>query len=107
MAAFIYLEVPHGHPANPDASFQIFTQQRYQVERQLLGAKLTKVERQDLVDGRRVFRIHPDEQKRLMADNLGPFIIDTSGGAVERLRFTDVDPSEDQAVLETWKNTRS
>jgi hypothetical protein len=107
MTAFLYLEVPHGHPANPDASFSLFKQKRYQVERQLLGAKLIKVERQDLVDGRRIFRVHPDEQKRLMTDNQGPFIIDTTGGKVARLRFTDVDPSEDQAVLEPWKNTRS
>lgn len=66
-----------------------------------------RVERQDLVDGRRVFRIHPDEQALLMFDNLGRFVIDTTGGTVEKLRFEDDDPSEDQAIRHPWKNTRS
>jgi hypothetical protein len=104
---FIYMETPHGHPSNPDVSFGLFNEQRYQVERQLSAQKLIKLERQDLVDGRRVFRVHPDEQKRLMFDNQGYFVIDTTGGSIKRLRFTDADPSEGQAVLLPWKNTRS
>lgn len=85
----------------------MFKEQRYQVERQFLGATLVRVERQDLLDGRRVFRIHPDEQAKLMFDNLGPFVIDTTTGKVLRLRFTDDDPSEDLAIRNPWKNTRS
>ena len=66
-----------------------------------------KVERQDLVDGRRVYRVRDEEQNKLPVDNQGPFITDTSSQRIEKLRFTTTDPSEDQAILNTWKNTRS
>ena len=104
---FLYLEVAGGDPALLGDSFALFKTPRHLAEIQFLAHNLTRVERQDLVDGRRVYRVISGEQDRLPEDNLGPYLVDTSGGSIGKLRFTETDPSEDQAVLNTWKNTRS
>jgi hypothetical protein len=64
------------------------------------------MDRRDLVDGRRVYRIARKDLCRLPRDSQGQFLWDPR----ERngtFRFTEVDPSVGAAVFRNWTNFRT
>lgn len=109
---FLYLELPPGEAPRFDSlfgqqnRFDIFRSGRLLFENQVNAVNINLAERKDLVDGRRVYRIHREDQLHLPTDNQGPFLFDprTKNG---KFRFTETDPSVGTGTLRDWTNFRT
>ena len=103
---YLYIELPAADPSEVDVEFSIYRSGRLLVENQLNAANVNLVDRQDLVDGRRVYRVYRKDQIRIPRDGQGPYLWDpreTNG----KFRFVTTDPSGSVGVLRKWSNFRT
>jgi len=106
VAEFIYCELPMAEPTVWTSRFDLFKSGRLLLENQFNAYNLNLVERRDLSDGRRVYRVWPKDQSRLPEDSKGPYLFDprkTNG----RFRFTGTDPTGSSEIARNWVNFRS
>lgn len=106
MADFIYCELPHAEAPDWANRFDMFKSGRLLLENQFNAHNLNLVERRDLSDGRRVYRVWPKDQPRLPKDSQGPYLFDPRKPN-GRFRFTDTDPTGSTEIDRNWVNFRS
>ena len=104
--SFLYVELAKGEPPNWNNRYDYFTSGRIAIESQFNLRNMNLVQRRDLTDGRRIYRVWPAEQRKLPVDRRGAYLFDprTTNG---KFRFTETLPGENSQVLRDWTTIRS
>lgn len=104
--AFIYVALEPGPASVWTDRFDYFNSGRILLETQLNDFNVNLADRRDLGDGRRIYRVWPQDQFRLPSDARGYYLIDsrTQNG---KFRFTTTNPSGNALVVRQWTNYRS